>query len=174
MGPPGHLGVGFAVKRLAPKAPLWVLLVASEALDLLCFAFVGLGIEQTGESTVNLASGIQYVTMGSVPWSHGLFMSLVWSLAFGVLAGLLWWDRRTGLAVGLAAFSHWVLDFIVHLPDLPVMFAGSPLLGLGLWGSGPGLILSGVLEVVLLVGGVVLYWQMRRQSAVLQKASEPG
>ncbi len=163
MGPPGHLGVGFAVKRLAPKAPLWVLLVASEALDLLCFAFMSLGIEQMAESTVDLASGIQYLTEGSVPWSHGLLMSLVWSLVFGALASLLWRDRRTGLAVGLIVFSHWVLDFIVHLPDLPVLFEGSPLLGLGLWGSGPGLIVSGVIEVALLVGGVAVYWRTRKQ-----------
>jgi len=174
MGPPGHLGVGFAVKRFVPKAPLWALLVASEALDLLCFAFMSLGIEQAGESTVDLASGIQYATMGSVPWSHGLFMSVVWSLGLGALSALLWHDRRTWLGVGSVVFSHWVLDFIVHLPDLPVLFAGSPLLGLGLWGSGPGLIVSGVLEVALLVGGIILYWQMRKQTAALQKASEPG
>jgi hypothetical protein len=168
------LGIGFAAKRVVPKAPLWVLLVATQALDLLCYAFMSLGIERMAESTVDLTNGIQFLTEGSVPWSHGLFMSLVWSLGFGALAGLLWRDRRTGIAVGLAVFSHWVLDFIVHLPDLPVLFEGSPLLGLGLWGSGPGLILSGVLEVALLVGGIVLYWQMRKQSTVLQKGSRPG
>ena len=37
---PGHLGIGLAAKPIAPKAPLWVLLVASETLDLLCFCFV--------------------------------------------------------------------------------------------------------------------------------------
>jgi hypothetical protein len=165
--------VGFAAKRLAPKAPLWVLLVASEALDLLCFAFMSLGVEQMAESTVDLVSGIQYVTEGSVPWSHGLLMSLAWSLAFGALAGLLWRDQRTGFAVGLVVFSHWVLDLIVHVPDLPLLLEGSPLLGLGLWGSGAGLVVSGILEVVLLVGGFVFYWRMRKQSTVLQKASEP-
>jgi hypothetical protein len=166
--------VGFAVKRFAPKAPLWVLLVASEALDLLCFAGIALGIERLAESTVDLASGIQYVTEGSVPWSHGLLMSLIWSLLLGAVAGLLWRDRRTGLAVGLVVFSHWVLDFIVHLPDLPLLFEGSPLLGLGLWGSGPGLIVSGILEVALLLVGLVLYWQMRKRTAIPQKGSRSG
>jgi hypothetical protein len=59
--------------------------------------------------------------------------------------------------IGFVVFSHWILDFIVHPPDLPLFLSGSPKLGLGLWTSGFGLILSGVLEVVLLAGGIVVY-----------------
>jgi hypothetical protein len=36
--------------------------------------------------------------------------------------------------------SHWVLDFIVHRPDLP-LWPGGPVAGLGLWDSIPGTIL---------------------------------
>ncbi len=41
MGPPGHLAIGLAAKSAVPKAPLWVLLVATEIPDLLFFAFQG-------------------------------------------------------------------------------------------------------------------------------------
>lgn len=36
--------------------------------------------------------------------------------------------------VGLAVLSHWVLDSIVHRPDLP-LWPGGPRVGLGLWNS---------------------------------------
>ena len=53
MGPPGHFGIGLAAKPAAPKAPLWVLLVATEVPDLLYFAFHAAGIESAGASTTD-------------------------------------------------------------------------------------------------------------------------
>jgi hypothetical protein len=166
MGPPGHLGIGFAAKRVAPRAPLWVLLVATEVLDLLSFLFMAAGIESVGVTTIDLSRGIQFLTPASVPWSHGLFMSVVWSVLAGAIAYLVYRDCRTGIVLGLVVFSHWVLDLIVHLPDLPLLFDGSPLLGLGLWGSGPGLVISGILELVLLAGGIAVYMVTRRRKLV--------
>lgn len=166
MGPPGHLGIGFAAKPVAPKAPLWVLLVATQVLDLLSFLFMAVGIESMGVTTIDLSRGIQYLTPASVPWSHGLLMSVVWSILAGAIAYLFYRDRRTGIVVGLLVFSHWVLDLIVHLPDLPLLFDGSPLVGFGLWGSGPGLVISGILELVLLAGGVAIYMVTRRRKPV--------
>jgi hypothetical protein len=166
MGPPGHLGIGFAAKRVAPKAPLWALLVATEVLDLLSFLFMAAGIERIGTTTIDLSQGIQYLSPASVPWSHGLFMSVVWSVLAGGIAYLVYRDRRTGVVLGLVVFSHWVLDLIVHLPDLPLLFEGSPLLGLGLWGSGPGLVISGILELALLAGGIAIYVITRKRKSV--------
>jgi hypothetical protein len=166
MGPPGHLGIGFAAKPVAPKAPLWVLLAATEVLDLLSFLFLAVGIETMGVTTTGLNRGIQILTPASIPWSHGLLMSVVWSVLAGAIAYLFYRDRRTGIVVGLLVFSHWILDLIVHLPDLPLLFDGSPLVGLGLWGSGPGLVISGILELILLAGGVTIYMVTRKRKAV--------
>ena len=166
MGPPGHLGIGFAAKPVAPKAPLWALLVATQVLDLLSFLFMAVGIESMGVTTIDLSQGIQFLTPASVPWSHGLLTSVVWSILAGAIAYLFYRDRRTGIVVGLLVFSHWVLDLIVHLPDLPLLFDGSPLVGFGLWGSGPGLVISGILELVLLAGGVAIYMVTRRRKPV--------
>jgi hypothetical protein len=160
---PGHFGVAFAAKTVAPKAPLWALLVASETLDLLSFGFMAAGIENAGVSQSSVTQGVQILSPASIPWSHGLFMSLVWSALAGGIAYLLLHDRPASAAIGLVVFSHWVLDFIVHLPDLPLFFAGSPKVGLGMWATGTGLILSGVLEVILLSGGITLYLLWRKK-----------
>ena len=163
---PGHLGLGFAAKRVAPKAPLWTLLVATEVLDLLFFAFQAAGLEHMAVSTTRSNTGLQIIEPGWTPWSHGLFMSLVWSVLGAAVAYLFLKNRRSSIVIGLLIFSHWVLDFVVHLQDLPLFFSGSPLLGLGLWGSGPGLIISGILEIVLLVGGIALYWTWKKRTPI--------
>jgi hypothetical protein len=166
MGPPGHLAIGFAAKPAAPKAPLWVLLVATEVPDLLFFAFQAVGIENAGISTTDFDQGVQILSPGSIPYSHGLFMCMVWSVVAVAIAFLFYRDRRTSIVIGLMVFSHWMLDFIVHVPDLPLLFDGSPLVGLGLWASGPGLIISGILEFVLLTGGIAIYLVTRKRTTV--------
>jgi len=170
---PGHLAIAFAAKPVAPKAPLWVLLVASETLDLLSFLFLAIGLEKPATSTVDISQGVRFIIPGSIPWSHGLFMSLVWSALAVLLAWLFLRDNRTAIVVGLVVFSHWPLDLIVHLPDLPLFFAGSPKVGLGLWGSGPGLIASSVMEFVMLGVGIAIYirwWKKNRPSRIASRS----
>lgn len=125
--------------------------------------FIALGVEKMAVSHIDYERGLQVITPGSVPWSHGLLMSLVWSVAFGLVGFFILRDRQAGIVLGLVVFSHWVLDLIVHLPDLPVLITDTPILGLGLWGSRPGLILSGILEVFLLVSGIGIYLTWRRK-----------
>jgi membrane-bound metal-dependent hydrolase YbcI (DUF457 family) len=162
MGPPGHFGIALAVKPAAPKVTLWVLLVSSELLDLLWMVFLFTGIESTGISQTTLQQGMQEVTLPSIPWSHGLFMALVWSLLAGSLAYFWFKDRRTAGIIAGVVFSHWILDFIVHPPDLPLLFNNSPRVGLGLWATGSGFILSVVLEIVLFTGGLTVYLLNRK------------
>ncbi len=159
---PGHFGVAFAAKTISPKAPLWVLLTASEALDLLCFGLMAVGVEKAGVTQTDITQGIHIVTQGSIPWSHGLFMSLVWSFLAAGIAHLVFRDRRISIVLGAVVFSHWVLDFIVHLPDLPLFFDSSIRVGLGLWGTGPGFIFSGILEIILLAAGIAIYLTNRK------------
>ncbi len=64
-------------------------------------------------------------------------------LAALALAFLVSRDWRTAGVIALVVFSHWVLDFISHPmgfgkqvpPDMPLLFAGSPVVGLGLYNS---------------------------------------
>jgi hypothetical protein len=47
--------------------------------------------------------------------------------------------------------------------NLPIFFANSPLLGLGLENSGPGFIAMTILDLILIGGGVAAYLIKRRQ-----------
>src|SRR5512139_1744541 len=131
---PGHFALGLAAKPLAPKVPLLVCLIASEAPDLLYSAFQAIGIENAGVTTVDFNQGLKVLVPGSTPWSHSLFMCIVWSILAAAIAYLFYRDRRTSSLIGLVVFGHWVLDFIVN-PGLPLLFDGSPKVGLGLWAS---------------------------------------
>lgn len=159
----GHLAAGLAAKPVAPQAPLLVLLVASEANDLLYFLFTAAGLEHPVASTMDFHQGVRYLTPGSNPWSHGLFMSVVWSLAAAALAWLCFRNRRTAGVIGLVVFSHWVLDFLMH-SNLPLFFAGSPLLGLGLENSGPGFIFITLLDLLLFSAGIAIYLVYRSRN----------
>lgn len=59
----GHLGVGFAVKPLAPKIPLGVLLVATEVPDILWAAFYVTGIDRS--ASMNSGSPMSATLSGS-------------------------------------------------------------------------------------------------------------
>ncbi len=167
---PGHIGAGMLLKPLLPQTPVWALMICGEALDLLTFGFLAAGLESAGTSTSSITEGIKILTPASIPWSHGLFMSLVWAALTAGIAWLITHDRRTSALLAAAIFSHWILDFIVHISDLPLFLAGSPTVGLGLWGSGPGLIVSGILDFGLFIGGIVVYILWRKKIHIPQRS----
>jgi membrane-bound metal-dependent hydrolase YbcI (DUF457 family) len=161
----GHLAAGFAAKPITPKVPLWVLLAASETNDILYFLTSSTGIESRAIFTMDFEHGVRYVAPVISPWSHGLFMSIVWSLLAAAIAFLVSRNRRVAGVLGAAVFSHWILDFLMH-SNLPVFFDGSHLVGLGLENSGPGFIFITLLDLVLLAGGIAFYWIKRKQAHV--------
>jgi membrane-bound metal-dependent hydrolase YbcI (DUF457 family) len=147
----GHLAVGFAAKRAAPRAGLAPLMAAPVLLDLLWPIFVLAGVEE-----VRIAPGRTAVTpleFVSYPWSHSLAMAVAWGALFG--AAYLARTRYVAgaVAIALGVVSHWVLDFVSHAPDMP-LWPGGPRYGLGLWRSVPGTL---AVEVPLYAAGVALY-----------------
>lgn len=164
----GHLAPGFVGKTAAPRVPLWILLIAAETNDLLYFVFTLVGIEKKVEFTMDFNQGVKYLSAGSNPWSHGLFMSVVWAILGGLIGFLCYHNRRPAIVIGLVVFSHWILDFLMH-SNLPLLMDGSPLVGLGLENTGPGFIFMTVLDIVLLTGGIVFYWINRKQTTQKQK-----
>jgi len=93
-----------------------------------------------------------------MPYTHSLAAVALWSTVAIILWKFLPRSRTWSVAalVGLAVFSHWLLDLLVHGPDLPV-YDDTMKVGLGLWNY-PAIAL--LLEVVLLFGGMAMY--MRR------------
>ena len=84
------------------------------------------------------------------------------SVLFGIVIFPINWDKRTSVVLGLVVFSHWILDFIVQIPDSTLLLRESPNLGLGLWSSGPGFIVSIILEFILFAGGLAFYLTWRK------------
>lgn len=156
----GHLAPGFLAKSVEPKVPLWVFLLAGETNDLLYFAFTATGIEKPATTTMDFYQGVRYLTEGSIPFSHGFFMSVVWSMVAAGIAHLVWRDRRISLLLGSVVFSHWALDFLMH-SNLPLFFNDSPLVGLGLENSGAGFMAITIFDLVILALGIAIYLSAR-------------
>jgi hypothetical protein len=153
----GHYGVSFAAQRVNRPVPLWVLFIAVQLLDVSWAPFVLLGIEK-----VRIVPGITAsnpLDLYYMPYTHSLVAAAVWSVAgYGLYR--LWRPSgrgRAAMLVGFAIFSHWILDFIVHRPDLP-LYDDAAKVGLGLWNR-PALAFG--LEAV----------SLRRHVAVLARAS---
>ena len=165
----GHLGVGLAMKKADQRINLGLLFFAAMLLDVLLWIFVLLGIEQVIVPP-NFAN-LHYLTF-SFPYSHSLVGALVWSaLAFGIAKYGLFrgkdWATRAGWVVSLAVFSHFILDFLSHVPDLPLV-GNSFKIGFGL-NSNIWVELS--VEVLIAAIGLVVYW---RSAAGTSRAARFG
>lgn len=147
----GHLAVALAAKAAEPKAPLGALVAATFGIDLIWPALLLAGAESV--SIEPGATAFTPLSFDAYPWSHSLAMVAVWSLlAWGLARGLGVAPRAAAL-IGGVVLSHWVLDLVVHRPDLP-LWPGGPEAGLGLWNSIGGTIL---LEGALFVGAILLF-----------------
>ncbi|MBN2556728.1 MAG: hypothetical protein JXA97_12380 [Anaerolineales bacterium] len=167
MEPLAHASIALMAKPIAPKAPLWALIAATQVPDLRYFGFSALGIEDPGVSTADFTQGLSASIPPTYPWSHGFFMCIVWSVIVAAISYAFLRDRRTSLILGGMVFSHWVLDFIVYA-TLPLMFVNSPRVGLGLLNSGPGLVFGILVEISLIVTGLAIYLSSRKRTAILE------
>jgi hypothetical protein len=149
----GHYGPSFAAKAAKNSIPLWVLFIAVQLLDVFWGIFVLLGIEK-----VRITPGITATNpldLYCMPYTHSLLGAMLWSVAAAIAYYV--FRKADGLSaatlVGAAVFSHWVLDWLVHRPDLPV-YDNSLKVGLGLWNY-PAF--AFLLEIAVLFGGMYLY-----------------
>src|SRR5206468_4144513 len=66
-----------------------------------------------------------------MPYTHSLPGVIVWSL-LAYLGTRLFTSHRASLLIAVAVFSHWILDLIVHRPDLP-LYDNARKVGFALW-----------------------------------------
>ena len=144
----GHFAVGFAAKRVAPRASLAMLFAAVQLADILWPVFVASGLEQVrivpGDTPFTPLEFVSY------PYSHSLLMMGIWGAIFGfIYATRCRAGTRAMLVMAALVVSHWLLDFISHRADMPLAPGGGPKFGLGLWYSIPGtfVVESGMLAV---------------------------
>ncbi len=153
----GHFGAGFAGKKFSKSASLGTYFMAAQWIDLLWPILLLLGIEK-----VKIEPGISNVTplnFNYYPFTHSLAAAIIWGVIFGVIYFLIKKNSKTSIILGVFVVSHWVLDFLVHIPDLPI-FPGSELkVGLGLWNSFTATI---ILEGLIFGIGIYLYYKVTK------------
>ena len=146
-----------AAKPLQPRVSLGTLFLAAQLADLLWPTLLLLGVERVA-IVPGLLAGSPFDFL-YYPFSHSLLAQLLLGLALGSAYGLIRGNWRGALLVGLVVPSHWLLDLVVHRPDLPFYPGPSPKVGLGLWHSLPGTL---VVELGLLAVGLWVYVRTTR------------
>lgn len=161
-----HYGLAFGAKKFAPGVSLGTLMAAALLADLLWLPLVLAGAEKFQiRIDATAAMPLQFLHF---PYSHSLVSLIFAAVVFCLVRAIVRSTSGRALAV-LAALivSHWLLDVIAHVPDVPVTPANDVRLGLGLWNSVPGTLL---VEELLLAGGVALYatstWSVNRQGRI--------
>jgi hypothetical protein len=150
----GHYSAALAAKALGPRIPLAALFLAVQLVDVAWTLLVLLGVERVRiVPGLTASSPLDLVYM---PFTHSLPAALLW----GAAAGLAWrrivgGDARAAWLVAAAVGSHWLLDFLVHRPDLP-LWGDSAKVGLGLWDHRS---LALALELGLVAAAAALLWR---------------
>ncbi len=148
----GHFALGFASKKLNSRPSLGTYFMAAQFLDLLWPMLLIRGVEKVriepGNTEFTPLNFVYY------PYSHSLVAAIGWGVLFGGIHYLSQRDKRSSLLLGVLVLSHWILDFIMHRPDLPLSPWTAEKFGLGLWNNKMATL---VIEVIMFIGGAILY-----------------
>ncbi len=148
----GHFALGLAGKKIAPRVSLGTLFLSVQLLDLLWPIFLLLGIEHVRIEPGNTA--FTPFDFYDYPISHSLVTALGWSFLLGATYYFFRHYKKGAWLIAIGVFSHWVLDFVTHRPDMPIAPGLHTYVGLGLWNSAPATI---IVESSMFIIGVVLY-----------------
>src|SRR4029078_7010153 len=120
----GHYSVAFACRTERNGIPLWVLFIAVQFLDFIWATLVLLGIEKL-RVIKGFAAGSMLDSYFQ-PYSHSLITAILWSCgAIIIYKPICSWlgfvyTKSAALIIGIAVFSHWILDLIAHPRDLSI------------------------------------------------------
>jgi membrane-bound metal-dependent hydrolase YbcI (DUF457 family) len=147
----GHYAVALAAKRAAPRTSLGTLFLSVQLADMLWPVFLLTGWERV-RIVPNPDPFLNFV-FDAYPISHSLLTLVAWGVVFALLYRMRTGYARGAIVVALGVVSHWVLDVVVHRPDMP-LYPGGPKLGLGLWSSVTGTV---VIEGLMLLASLWIY-----------------
>ncbi len=149
----GHFGFAAIVKSREKSTPLWALMLATVWLDVI---FTPLFLAHL-ETVQPVHAGYGGLIIHA-DYTHSIVGMVALSAALGAMF-LPRLGRRVALVIALVSASHWVLDLVVHRPDMPVLpgnLGNLPRLGFGLWNDPRA---AACVELVLVVAGAALYWR---------------
>lgn len=148
----GHFAAAMAAKKIDSRPSLGATFFAAQWLDLLWPLLLLTGAEHVALAT-DPAAPIP-LSFTDYPFSHSLVAVFGWSLLIGVLYWLFSKNKKGALLMGALVLSHWLLDYLVHIPDLPLTPSGNQRVGLGLWQYKFAAL---AIEMLLFFAGVYLY-----------------
>lgn len=148
----GHFAAGLASKKADNSISLGWAFFAAQWLDLLWPVLLLTGTEKV-ELRSDPHSPIP-LSFTHYPVSHSLLAVTGWAVLIALIYYLIKKKGRAAIIIGLLVLSHWLLDLLVHIPDLPISPYSDSRFGLGLWNQ-PYLAL--IIELTLFAGGLFLY-----------------
>lgn len=127
----GHWAPALAASAASRKAPpLGLLFIGAQLIDWAFFGFLLLGWEHMRFSPG--ISAMNPMDLYDMPYTHSLLGAAAFAGVVWALRSLIVRDKIGALIGAAVVLSHWLLDLLVHVPDLTL--AGSPpKLGFGLW-----------------------------------------
>jgi hypothetical protein len=147
----GHYAPAFVAASSKRSPRLGSLFIAAQLVDIAFFSFLLLGIEKM--RTLPGATVMNGMDLYFMPYTHSLVGAVLWGVAFALAIRATGRDWTAGLIGGAVVVSHWLIDLLVHRPDLTL--AGSPpALGFGLWNQ-PWVEMP--LELAFAFGGLAWY-----------------
>lgn len=156
----GHFAPAFVAAAAYSRGPkLGVYFVAAQLVDWAFFTLAMVGVEKMRIDPD--ASAMVPFDLYFMPYTHSLAGTGAFALVFGIGIAIWYRDLLAGLLTALVVASHWVLDWLTHVPDLTL--AGSPpLLGLGLWNR-PEIAMP--LEIGITLAAFIFYTRRSRGPA---------
>ncbi len=149
----GHFAVGVALKGADKTIPLWALLLAVQFVDILAMIFILLGWERMDIVPGFTKSNDLDMFM---PLTHSLIMTPIWCAIGARLYKF--YDhtatRGTLIVIALAVASHWLLDLLVHTPDMPIFFSEDVKVGFGLWNMP---LFTIAIETIMVILAIMIY-----------------
>jgi len=153
----GHFAPAFIAAAVSPRSPrLGTLFVAAQLADRGFFGLALVGVERLRVDPD--ASVMVPLDLYHMPYTHSLIGAVIWALACVAVVAILHRQLMAGVLAGAVVLSHWLLDWVVHVPDL-TLNGQPPKFGLGLWDYPWAAI---PLELALTLGAFVFYLRRTR------------
>jgi hypothetical protein len=154
----GHAALALAAAKTEPRVNVGWLIFAAWFADFLLGIFAALGLEYV-HSPADYAAR-HYLTF-TFPYSHGLVSLIFWGIALGLVVARFSNARNAVFIVAALVVSHYFLDALVHVPELPLLGESSPKLGLGLWNH---MLLELLLETGMAIVALCLYFSISTEA----------
>lgn len=150
-----HAATALLLKKKEPAAPMWLLLISVQLVEVLWVIFNYLGIEHFSVSNGK-------IHLDYLPYSHSVFSGIAIALLSVAVINWGYKNRKLATVFAIGVLSHVVIDMVFHEKDIRLSpFADSPVWGLGII-EFP--ILNFVLEFIY---GIFCWWYFKGNKALL-------